>query len=1142
MSSESDIAVIGVGCRFPDAWSPEQFWRNIADGRLSMRPLTDEELVSAGAREELLRDPTFVRMAARLPGAEEFAGEFFGYPPAEAESIDPQQRIFLEVCWEALESAGHVPDPNGPVAGVFAGTSAGTYATMLLAARAATGGWHAALDDMDLHLGGLTEYLASRVGYKFGLRGPTVVVQTACSSALYATHYAVLSLLSGECDVALAGGSTVLEPTLGYRYQQGGTMSVDGYCRAFDARSTGTIFASGVGAVVLRRLPDALADGDHILAVVRGSAVGNDGGDRAAFSAPNPAGIAGVVRGALEVAEVDAEQLRYVEAHGTGTPLGDQIELRGLIQGLGRGNGWTGYCGLGSVKVNIGHTGTAAGIASLIKAVHVVGTGSLPPHPLFDLPRDPGRLAESPFFIATRRDECTDPDRHVLVNSMGLGGTTAAVVLGPPPAPTRAPSPTPERARLLLSARSRRELDAMSRALADRLAAGEAAVGDVAHTLRVGRKAFTERRVVTAAPDALVSALRVPRGPAVHTARVDPGRAVCLVVTADAEVPQWIAERFAVAFARRADAVRGPVEAAPPDHFKIVLGPGAPAPDRHVLPLDPTPDRERVDEAVIAAWSHGADVDWPALADGRGRRVPLPTYPFRRRRYWALDRLAEPAPARQEATAADEVEADLVSLWRRLFGIETIGVDDEFGALGGTSLLSVRMATELQQRHGVAINLHRVGGSRTTIRDIADVVRRLRPGHAQGPQANSDSDAALIDQDLEISLGPVADGRSGGRGVLLTGATGFVGSFLLHELARATPEPIYCLVRASDDDAAFERLRAAAARYELPEPERARVHPVVLGDRHDLGDACERHAGGELAGKVGLVVHCAARVVFTEPYRVARADNVLPLVALLRWMRRHGIRDFGAVSSIAATDYAMGAGRRVLETREQPLDTKGGGYTATKWVGERLLERAEKDGMRVRIFRPGFILGSTETGACNDKDLIWRILGSGVAVGAHPTDDRVLPLAPVDVVARAIVELSLSPGSAGRAYHLIDAVCPRQRTLFDLLAEAGWRTSPMAVDQWRDRVSTQAVAGGNEVLAAAAALYDQESNDVGEHDVQAEAWRDWLASRGLSVAPTGELLGRCLTFLARHHPAFDELLGETARVGTAEPSRVHSGD
>jgi phthiocerol/phenolphthiocerol synthesis type-I polyketide synthase E len=1130
VSAETDIAVIGVGCRFPDAWTPAQFWGNIDVGAVAMRELTDDQLAAAGVPEETRAAPDFVRVATTLPGAADFAADFFGYPAQEAETVDPQQRIFLETCWEALESAGHPAGAGGPTFGVFAGGAESTYRAAMLVAKAVAGGVVAAVDDLDLHVGGLGDFLTSRVAYKLGLRGPSVSVQTACSSSLYAVHYATLSLLAGECDIALAGGSTVLEPLAGYRYQPGGLQSADGFCRSFDATSTGTSFGSGVGVVALRRLADALADGDPVLAVLRGSAVGNDGAARQGFSAPSPAGVADVVAAALRVSEVSPDQLRYVEAHGSGTALGDHVELLGLTRGLAGGTR-TGYCGLGSVKANIGHCGPTAGIAGFIKAVNIVRTGVLPPHPRFQRPRDPGILAESPFVVDTSARVTADDDRHVLVNSMGMGGTNVAAVLAPPPAPTRAPARARDTVCLVVSARTRSELDSLSRRLADELDLGTAPVADIAHTLRVGRRSFADRRVVTAPPDRLAQALRLPRAPLARTVHTTPRRAV-IVLPPESHVPGLV---DALRAALPADTEVSTGRSFPVNTFAILVGHGEPGPDRHVLPVDGPDPGEDVDEALTAAWLHGVEVTW---ASPEGRRVALPTYPFTRRRYWALDRLtpvaAAPAPAtapRGEQTPAEpgSLEDDLAALWRSLFGVESVGMDDEFGRLGGTSLLAVRMALEVQQRHGVLVNVHRAGGTRTTVRRLAEIVRGKLAGAERGSadvDPIADGDGHLVDADTQLPLGPLAPHESPGTDVLLTGATGFLGAFVLHELLNATRGRVYCLVRAATEEQGRERLRTVAEKFLLPEPDRDRVH-LVLGDLRNIGEVCAGY--DDLATRVGSVVHAAAKVVFTEPYRVLRDDNVLPMVELLKWMRGNGILDFSFVSTVAATAPAMGAGGRVLETREQPLDPQQGGYGVSKWVGERLLERAEADGMRIRVFRPGFVLASGRTGACNDKDLIWHIMASGLAVGAHPLDDRGNPMAGVDVVARAIAELSGSPGSVGRVYHLVDQRAPGLRSVFGLLTDAGLATDATSPRAWLARVSERALADGDEVLSNMA-LYELEGHELDEHGMEADAWLPWLRRNGLDPAPTGELLRAGLTYLADRQSPVGDLLSELMGV------------
>ncbi|WP_431973609.1 beta-ketoacyl synthase N-terminal-like domain-containing protein [Micromonospora haikouensis] len=1126
MSADTDIAIVGAAARFPDAADLAEFWANLDAGRVSTREIPADRGI--GADLDPTEDPDVVRVAATVDGIDRFAAEFFGYTPAQAELLDPAQRILLEVCWHALESAAHPPTTDGPLIGVFVGGGASPYSSLIQASMIAQGG-RSAIEDTDFTLGNSVDFLASRVAYKLGLRGPSVAVSTACSSSLTAVHYAVLSLLSGECDIALAGGTASAEPLTGYRFVEGGIMSRDGVCRPFDIRSSGTGAGAGTGIVVLRRRRDAEADGDDILALIRGSAVGNDGSDRPGFTAPSPAGVASTVAAALTTAGLAPGDLRYVEAHGSGTALGDRIELRGITAGLKAAGGTvgTGYCGLGSVKANIGHASWAAGVAGLLKAVHVARTGRISPHPTFRHPRDPGVLAESPFYVPRELTELA-PDAgtcHVLVNSMGLGGVNAAVVVSPPA--ERAATDVGETAgdgpvRLVLSARTRAELDELSRGLADQLADGTVTAADAAHTLRVGRKHFTERRVVTATPERLVAALRMPRPPFVRTERVVVKRAA----VAGARASDALATKLRTAFGGRLDVLAAAPAAAAPDRFVIVLaGPDDPDPSGEgltVLPVDAGGDAVPADfeAALTAAWLGGADVDFGVLP-AVGRRRQLPVYPFTRGRYWALDRLAPPGqPAQRQAAPTpvaawsddDPIEAKVRQIWVELFGVDDVGPDDEFGQLGGSSLLSVRLALEIQQRLGVLVNLHRAGGSRSTVRRLAQIIAS---GAGSGEAA--DGDEALVDQDIAIDLGELNPTPTTGTEVLLTGATGYVGAFLLHHLQRHTAAMVHCVVRGSDEADAWRRLDAAAEHFALPSPDRARVR-VVVGDLVSIGELLDS-AG--LAPRIGHVVHCAARVVFTEPYRVLRSENVLASVELVKWMRRSGVVDLSFVSSLAAT--APSRDGVVTEERAQPLDPEQGGYGVSKWVMERVLARAELDGMRVRVFRPGLLTGATDTGACNAKDMLWKLLASGVAIGMHPTDGRPLPLAPVDVVARAIVELGAQPGSAGRAYNLVGADPVSVSRLFELLNGVGVGTDATDTAKWQDHVLEQARDRADEVLASMA-LYERSGHDFGGGRVEADAWRPWLSAHGLDVNPVGDNLRRSLAHLAAADPAFGRLL------------------
>ncbi|MGH9869508.1 MAG: SDR family NAD(P)-dependent oxidoreductase [Candidatus Polarisedimenticolia bacterium] len=501
-----EIAIIGMAGRFPGAASVEALWANLRGGVESIRDLTEQELRDAGVSVAELSDPRYVRRAADLGDVSLFDAGLFGFTPREAELTDPQFRVFLEDAWTALEDAGHLGDRHGLRVGVFAGASPGSYLPdgSARAARIA-GGFPTAL-------GNERDYLATQVSYRLDLRGPSVLVQTACSTSLVAVHLACQSLIGLECDVALAGGVSISIPqTSGYLYDEGGIVSPDGRCRAFDASAAGCIKGNGSGVVVLRRLADALRDGDSIRAVIRGSAVNNDGSLKVGFTAPSVEGQSDVIAEALAVAGVDPAGVSYVEAHGTGTPLGDPIEVAALTRAFGAAGRGT-RCALGSLKSNIGHLDAAAGVAGLIKTVLSLQKGEIPPSLHVDQPNPVIDFTRTPFFVNTRLLpwERNGAPRRAGVSSFGIGGTNAHLVLEEAPAPAPIPASVGHTSQLLvLSAATEPALAALSEALAARLDAADP--DDLARatwTLQTGRRRLAWRRSVVTGAAGAAAALR----------------------------------------------------------------------------------------------------------------------------------------------------------------------------------------------------------------------------------------------------------------------------------------------------------------------------------------------------------------------------------------------------------------------------------------------------------------------------------------------------------------------------------------------------------------------------------------------------------------------------------------------------------
>jgi non-ribosomal peptide synthase protein (TIGR01720 family) len=502
----TEIAIVGMSCRFPGARSTDEFWENLAQGKESISRLTEEELLSAGVPAEVISDPRYVNARGVLDQPDWFDALFFGFTPKKAELTDPQNRVFLECAWEALESAGYDPQRYQGSIAVYAGKGMSSYLSQNLFSRPdvlkGVGG-------LEVLVAGDKDHLSTTVSYRFNLKGPSITVQTACSTSLVAVHIACQSLLHRECDMALAGGASIVFPQAGYIYQDGDIRSPDGHCRAFDAASKGTVGGNGVGIVLLKRLDDAIEDRDFIHAIIRGSATNNDGSVKVGYTAPSVEGQSQVIAEAQTMAGVDAETISYVEAHGTGTNLGDPVEIGALTRAFGASTQKTGFCAIGSLKTNIGHLDTAAGVAGLIKTVLALENGSIPASLHFTEPNPKIDFANSPFFVNNRLSEWPSgpTPRRAGVSSFGIGGTNAHVVLEE--APSRPPSGKSRTTQLLLlSAKSSTALDSASANLAEHLRRNaEANLADVAYTLQVGRQAFRHRRMVVShdGPDAVAA-------------------------------------------------------------------------------------------------------------------------------------------------------------------------------------------------------------------------------------------------------------------------------------------------------------------------------------------------------------------------------------------------------------------------------------------------------------------------------------------------------------------------------------------------------------------------------------------------------------------------------------------------------------
>lgn len=489
------VAVVGMAAHLPGARTIEEFWGNLRDGVESVHKFTPQELVAAGVSPALLQDPNYVKAGAILNDIEMFDASFFGFSPKDAAIMDPQHRHFLECAWEALEHSGYTPETFRGSIGVYAGSGMNTYLIYNLLTN------RELVESAGLFLirqtGNDKDVLATRASYQLNLHGPSISIQTACSTSLVAIHSACQSLLNRECDLALAGGVTIEIPhRVGYLYRDGEILSQDGHCRSFDARSTGTVFGSGAGVVILRRLQDAVDEGDTIHAIIRGSAINNDGSRKVGYLAPSVEGQAEVIREALLISGVPADSVSYVETHGTGTRVGDPIEITALTQAFREFTDQKGFCAIGSVKTNIGHLDAAAGVAGFIKTVLALKHGWIPPSLHFERPNPLIDFASSPFYVNAnlQKWQANGAPRRAGVTSLGIGGTNAHLILEESLPMNRSRNHRPWQL-VTLSARSANAAEAVTRNLASYLTQNpELNLADVSFTLQLGRKPFRHRR------------------------------------------------------------------------------------------------------------------------------------------------------------------------------------------------------------------------------------------------------------------------------------------------------------------------------------------------------------------------------------------------------------------------------------------------------------------------------------------------------------------------------------------------------------------------------------------------------------------------------------------------------------------------
>ncbi|GAB6094454.1 hypothetical protein JCM14469_07060 [Desulfatiferula olefinivorans] len=996
-----DIAVVGMACRFPGAADPSSFWDNLADGREHLSDFPEDVRAGLLSRSR----GGFARRGGFLAGIDAFDAGFFHIPPREAMMMDPQQRLFVETVWHCLEHGGYAPGSlSGRSVGIFVGASSFDYGYVL--------GEAGILPEAYTATGLAHSMIANRVSFLLDVHGPSETVDTACSSSLVAVHRAVSALSRGECETAVAGGVNVLMSPDGFTaLGRSGFLSRRGRCRAFDSGADGYVRGEGCGAVLLKPLERALADGDYIHAVIRGSAVSH-GGRSESLTAPQAASQARLIASALENAGIGFDTLGYVETHGTGTVLGDPIEINGLLT-ANRMMGQTkeaGTCVLGSVKSNIGHLEAAAGIAGLIKTVEAVRRGVIPAslhietvNPLIDLSGSPFDLARETRPWPEITDENGRPcPRRAGISSFGFGGTYAHLVVES--YDQTVPDDPGGDALFVFSSRSREGLSALVDRYLDFLSRSdvrqeyEGRLADMAFTLARGRDHHKVRLALTAGDmDTLIRKLSSYLRSGDASADVYVG--VC--DASDTETPE------------------------------------------------PSSDLNR----LAARWVCGAEPDWDRMfGDRPGHRCPLPGYVFEKTSFFAWS----PPEALSEGGAVStflsaptvslSIEAIELFLTEEAAALTGGPIDSQtlFSDAGLDSMALISLLGRLETLTGRDIPSSAIQ-SCSTIKALARFVVEGGEGEPE-PAADLIADTELDDFLFDRNTPPAARRNAH---ILLTGATGYLGAHLLTELLDRTTAVIWCLVRAESDAKGWDRIQEAARRFgidrDLPS-DRVRAVPGDLGDWL-LG--LDRKTFDDLGEKIDTIWHCGATVDWMKSYDALRRINVEGTRTIIHLAAHKTVKHLHFISSLAVLPLVPGQ----THWDERPVSDPAGiltGYGQSKWVAEQLCLKAGDWGIPVSVYRFDYVAGKPGSGVMKDSDFIARLITGCIRMGSMPLEETNFDIIAVDYLCTmmaAIAGLDREPG--GVIYHLLNRKPFSTSDFAALIRKRGYRLERLPFEHWK---------------------------------------------------------------------------------------------
>ncbi len=1014
--SSDDIAVIGLSCRFPGSPDTDIFWKNLVD---EMDLVTS---VPEDRKEITHRGHTPADSAAAshdrggfIDGIGNFDAGFFGISSVEATSMDPQHRIFLETAWRAIEDAGYAPSSlSGKDVGVFAGIMTSDYNALAVENNAAINAYSAS--------GLIHSMLSNRLSYILNLHGPSETINTACSSSLVAVHRAVRAICNHECDQAIVGGvNTLLSSTSHNTAISAGVLSKDGKCKAFDASADGYVRSEGVGVIILKPVKKAVEDNDHIYAVIKGSAV-NHGGRSLSLTAPNENAQASLIVNAVEKAGVSPDTLTYIEAHGTGTSLGDPIEVNGLKKAFGSmQNGQKTYCGIGSVKSNIGHLEAAAGIASLIKTVLALKYKKIPASINFKQLNPYICLKDSPFYIVENTrvwEHLSGTDGHPIplragVSSFGYGGANAHVVVEEYSCPERKSTETAEPHAIVLSAKTACSLDRYVHAFNDflnnkdgRYCNEELRLSDIAVTLQTGRDHFSERMAFIAnSLDELKTILK--------------------------------------------NIVSGKI-----DDNKILKGHSVRRQSGQSEKIRPLMERKDL-PLLVRQWVEGVEIDWRALHTIKNRkRVSLPTYRFEKTYYWIGEGKTKKVVIPQSGEKHIKplpVTFDKALEWLKITASEYTGIQPHyeidtkisFGDYGLDSIALIDILNRINNEFHIEL-------SDTAIQDCPNIdsLANFMVYGKKYELPDLEKEAILDKTLLPVNIREQYTLKDNipARHIFLTGATGFLGIFLLNELVNKTDAEIYCLVRAEDSREGVRRLNDAMEKFQITDCCIDNRVTVLPGDLTEARFGIDKERYEQLSQTIDTVYHCGAIVDWMKSYAALKKVNVSGTIEAIKFAGYNRIKHFHYISSLAVlplTDDKY----QWFETDISKSDNLTNGYAQSKWVAESLCTAAREKGLPVNIYRFDFVAGTEKTGAMKETDFIVRFIKGCIQSGCVPVEESNLDIVSVDHLAKTILDISQL--IENKTYHMINRRPFTTSDFVSLIRQFGYKLEKISFESWK---------------------------------------------------------------------------------------------